>query len=282
MTHRRYTRLVQACFADELDATGQRELLDHLRGCERCRAEFDLAAALTRSAAGREVGARELDRWSEQVLTRIAQGAAPPPPARGRRWSWAAGAVAAAALVIALTLVILRGEGGPPRSVGRPHDVQLRGADGGEQALVDIEVFAIELHRGQPRPRRVPDGGEVRLDEYLQLRYRNHSMRVRHLYLVAVGADGAPLDYFPRPDEDRSTAISEALSPVALPRSIRLAKRHRPGPLRIIGIFSEGPLARGRVHGALADLGGIGEALGPGVRVVVRRIVLTPPPAERR
>jgi len=51
-------------------------------------------------------------------------------------------------------------------------------------------------------------------------------------------------------------------------RSIRLAKRHQPGPLWVVALFSARPLARAEVHGKLA--GGDGHAGGSALPLLLK------------
>jgi hypothetical protein len=267
-------RGIRRYFAGELDARARARLFDHLRGCERCRSEFDAAATLLRAVAGRTPTRQELTRWELGVAERL--DAPSQQPARGAAWSWLAPAAAAAAVVL---VVVLIGVGSRPALEPAPA-VQLRGA--GPRAarpMVDIEVYAIPS-AGEPVPRPLEDLGTVGLAEYLQFRYRNHDDRVRHLYLVGIDERLEPLDYFPRPDSPSSIPIGEALDPSPIPRSIKLAKRHQHGPLWIYGLFSERPLSRREVHERLRRLKVVGTTrqgmdridFGPGVFPVVRRL----------
>jgi len=269
--HRRYRRLIRDCFADELTGEQQAALLQHLRQCDDCRAEYDLAATMLRAAAGRSPTRQEEQRWDSQLLARISgQTGEPQAAPRRARLPWLA--PLAATLLVLIAVGVWLGRGKPN---GRP-GVQLRGGDGVVAPLVDLEVFAIDADRHPPTPRRIGQGGTVRLDEYLQFRYRNHSTRVRHLYLLGLDSRSEMLDYFPRPDESQSIAIEEALGPRAVARSIRLAQRHRPGTLWIYAVFSEEPLTRAEVHRKIQHpaVGGRRMDFGQGIYVVLRQITI--------
>jgi hypothetical protein len=181
----------------------------------------------------------------------------------------------AAVLLVAVTYTLFQLR--PPAS-----GVQERGGSSGAAPLVDVQVFAVrEGVGGFLEPRIVPEDGALHLDEYIQFRYRNHTTDLRHLYLFGLDERLAPLDYFPRPEVDRSILVTEAESMRAIPRSIRLSRRHQLGALRVFALFSIRPLERVEVHRAVARLRRPGRGpgaelpgsieLGRGVVQVVRR-----------
>jgi hypothetical protein len=273
MSHARFLRLVRDHFLEGLSEEQHGELRRHLRECEECRAEYDATAILLRGAAEKQPTHRENEAWARHLRVKLHPDE--PAPARRRQYrGWLAPALAAGVLVVVGAVLLLKHDTPPTRPAP---GVQLRGGDA-VTPLVDIEVFAIAPGT-PPRPRRVKDGGEVGLGEFVQFRYRNHSTRVRHLYLLGVDARGRVLDYFPRPGQTHSIAIQEALSPLPAARSIRLASRHQPGALWIVAIFSERPLSREQVHGKLRGLEGVdlGRAsFGEGVYVMVHPVKVAP------
>jgi hypothetical protein len=246
----------------------------HLRSCATCRAEYDRAAELLRRIAGKETTRRE-----EAELGRLVRVALRPAPSerepreegleRARRpllpglaLRPALPAALAAVVLVATVGLISRG---PIPPTGAGPEVQARGgAPAREAPLVDLELYAASLSSDTPvSPRRVEDGGHVRLDEVVQFSYRNGSPRIRHLYLLGIDARLDPIDYFPRPSSDRSIAIEETLRMKSISPSIRLAKRHEQGPLFVVAFFSERELSREAVHRAVRQiaLGGIGEGI---------------------
>jgi len=279
-SHRRYRRLIEDHFANDLTEAQQARLHQHLGQCAECRAEFDLAATMLRTAAGHSPTRAEDRRWEQALLSRL-----PPPRSIGAprsaragsrsRWlMWLAPAALAAGLLAGIGLWPRHGPPSPP-------EVQFRGAaDGAIAPLVDIEVIAIDASRQPPAPRRLTAGSPVRLDEYLQLRYRNHSARVRYLFVLGLDRRLQALDYFPRPTENQSIAIQQSLGFTAIPRSIRVARRHRPGTLWVCAIFSEEPLSADQIHARVQELGTPDRlhelGLGQGTYVVVRQLQLTP------
>lgn len=268
-------------FAGELDHAEQDSMRAHLHECSRCREEYDALATLLRVAADSEPTGAELDRWQDDLEVRLGWTAPPPPRAPSPFRSWLLAPLTAAcvlALVCGALLALLPREGTPP-------EVQLRGANLGNRpaTLAGLELTAVtQGPGGAPVVRRLADGDTARLDEYLQLRYRVHGQGLGFLYLFGLDARMRTLDYYPRPSASRSIAIQEALSPRSVGRSIRLDKRHQPGALRVVALFSPEPLERPAVHAWIEELVLTGftpdhlplEALGPGVVAVVRVIFL--------
>lgn len=270
-------RAIRRHFAGELDTGARSRLFDHLRGCGRCRSEFDAAASLLRAVAGRAPTRQELTLWEAGIVQRLDATPASERPARETAWSWLAPVAAATVLVVVVTLV---GIGLQPALEPAPA-VQLRGAGTTQpvRPMVGIEVYAIP-GSGEPAPRALEDLGTVGIAEYVQFSYRNHDGRLRHLYLLGLDERLEPLDYFPRPDSPTSISIGEALDPQPIPRSIKLQTRHQRGPLWIYGLFSERPLSRDEVHERIRRLKVVGTTrqgmvridFGPGVFPVVRRL----------
>ncbi len=278
-------RMLERHFAGELDHSERQLMRAHLRDCERCQAEHDALASLLRAAADAEPTAAELSRWQEDLEHRLGWSAPPetaPAPARRPILRWLAPTLSAAVALVLVCGALLTL---PPPTVG-PGGVTLKGGAG--PALVHLELTAVATGPAGASPSllRLTDGQEVPLNRYLQFRYRNHAPSLKHLYLLGLGPDMRPLDYYPRPSSDRSIGIQEALSPRSVGRSIALARRHEPGALWVIALFSPQPLSREAVHAALARLttGGAtpaalsAEAFGDGVVPVVRRLELVEAP----
>ena len=274
-------RLLERHFAGELGHEERASMRDHLRRCARCREEHDDLATLLRTAAAEDAGptAAEMARWQQDLEIRLGWAAPPPAPAPSRSPAWFLVPLAAAcalALVSGALLLFISADDTSPQQ-------QLRGGRA-VTPLVGLELSAVSQTPGAtPTARRLADGDAASLDEYLQLRYRVHGAGLGHLYLLGLDARSRLLDYYPRPSARASIQIQEALSPRSVGRSIRLAKRHQPGPLWVVALFSPAPLERQAVHARLRDLMARGinpaalhrEALGPGVLVVVRSIQLT-------
>lgn len=278
-------RLIRKHFADGLSVEREARLRAHLRSCASCRAEYDQVAAMLRVAADRVPTRTESSRLRAAVLG----GLDPQPGSPGTGQALAARRLTllrlspalAGALLALITYGLFQlrpGDTGP----------QERGGSSGASPLVDVQVFAVrEGAGGFLEPRIVAEDGALHLDEYIQFRYRNHTTDLRYLYLLGLDERRVPLDYFPRPEADRSIPVGPAESMRAIPRSIRLSRRHQPGALRVFALFSMRPLERAEVHRAVARLRGASGApsnsrapsaelpgnidLGRGVVQVVRR-----------
>jgi hypothetical protein len=149
-----------------------------------------------------------------------------------------------------------------PRSVQHGNVVN-RGLPTGPPLCV-VEAYAVEGDAAAasapadsafaaPTPRRLQNGDRIKLTDYLQFRYQSADPEVRYLYLFGLDQRMTPLDYYPRPDVGESIAI-EPGDPSSLGRSIRLEKRHQPGPLKVVGLCSRVPLKRDAVLRAVATV----------------------------
>ena len=258
----RSDRLIERLFTPGLPAPEERELRELLRRDPKARARHDRLRALCRVAAGRapdEPSDAELDR----LAATIEPGAAPVVAVsewRRRTRSlgrlWPAVAVAAAAAVALLLL---------PRQIQNSH-LGLRGGPASQPSLCTIEAYAVATEAVDPsqRPRQLVPGDQLKLTDYLQFRYASADPEIRYLYLFGLDARMQPLDYYPRPDAAQSVTIEPGGEPTSLGRSIRLEKRHQPGPLRVVGLCSRAPLMRDAVLRSIGTM----RAAGIGVRAL--------------
>ncbi|HEY3359627.1 MAG TPA: hypothetical protein VGQ83_40630 [Polyangia bacterium] len=252
----RADRLIERSLGEGLGPEEERELRGLLRADADARARYDGLRAVARVAAGRapdEATDAELDRLGAALRQRRAAAAAPAQPSLAQRlWPFVAVATAATAVLMLW-----------PRSVH--HDGRLtRGGGVAAPALCSVEAYAVA---GTPddaaAPRRLGPGDRLRLSDYLQLRYYSADPEVRWLYVFGLDARMQPLDYYPRPDAAESVPI-EPGDPQSMGRSIRLEKRHQPGPLKVIGLCSRVPLHREAVLRGVATM----RAAAVGVRAV--------------
>lgn len=271
-------QLVKRYFGGDLSANESTRMRVHLRRCESCREMYDHTALLLRAAADRQPTGQEMDLWSERVVDQIMGSDDRPVLHPRRRMLLRVAPVLAlgVALVVGVGLLNL---GTDPQQPGR----QNKGGLSGIAPMVDLEVFAIRTREDAPAtPRLVPNRGTLRIEEFIQFRFQNHEASIKHLYLLGLDSRQSPLDYFPRPAQDQSIAISEALSMQSVGRSIRLSQRHQAGSLWIVALFSTEPLSRQRAHEIVSQMqsrGLSGESLdcmniAPGVYPVVRQFLV--------
>jgi hypothetical protein len=263
----RADHLIERCFAAGLGPAEERELRALLRDDAEARARYDRMRRLGRLAAGvpaDEPTDAELDRLGASVRARLAadreaaRAPAAPRPRFVPTWRnlWPAVAVTAAAC-LALVLwprPVQRGEvaqrglpAGPPLCVVEAYAVDGEAAAGGAASA------PLGSAASAPAPRRLQAGDRIKLTDYLQFRYQSADPEVRYLYLFGLDQRMTPLDYYPRPGGGESIAI-EPGDPSSLGRSIRLEKRHQPGPLKVVGLCSRVPLKRDAVLRAVATV----------------------------
>jgi len=252
----RADHLIERSIAEGLPPAEEQELRALLRADADARARYDRLRRLGRVAAGSpadEATDAELERLGAAVRARLAaERAGARAPAPQPRWRfgwgrvWPAVAVAGAAC---LALMLW------PRSVQQGTEVR-RGLPAGPP-LCEVEAYAVEGGAdgaaSAPAPRRLQSGDRIKITDYLQFRYQSADPEVRYLYLFGLDQRMTPLDYYPRPDAAESITIEPGdLS--SLGRSIRLEKRHQPGPLKVVGLCSRVPLKRDAVYRAVATV----------------------------
>ncbi|GMV43795.1 MAG: hypothetical protein AMXMBFR64_55110 [Myxococcales bacterium] len=268
-------------------AAHDRTMRDHLRDCDGCRSHYDRAVTLHRLMLGlpaSQPSGHELRRGMVATLSPL------PLPEVQRQGLWRPLAAFAAVAVVAAATLLVR-ETSPTGS--RDEYIGARGkAPGQAEPLVGIGVSGV-TEAG--REYEVVADGTAWRSDYLRFFYTNEDRALRHLFVFGLQEAPAPLWYFPLPEELRSVPIqggTDARS-VQLPFETALAARHRPGPLRVVALFSERPLTLPEVEVALAarpwhDPFGrwavsrhLREALGQTQRVVVRELSMEIAPGSK-
>jgi hypothetical protein len=276
--------MIRMHLAGELPADEGQLMRVHIRDCEACREEYDLLASVLRAAAAREPTRREMEVWRRSVLEQLPGRASRPPlpraPSLVRRLALLAPALAAAVILLLCGLLLQLAP------APAPLDAPRRQARGGvADPLMELEVFGIRAPEGgQATPRRLEDGDSLRLDEYIQFRYANSHPDVHHLYLLGLDHRQQPMDYYPRPSQQRSIPVEVSAEMISVRRSIRLSTRHQPGILWVIALYSRRPLERQEAHDLVRLLQARGLEPGalappaPGVYPVLRQFVVLQDP----
>ncbi len=211
----------------ELTPAEWAKLKEHLDGCGACARQYNRAVFALRQLAGSADEVAE-EEWALMgpVVT--------PQQRRPRGWlGWASLGVPLAAAAV-LTFFFAR----PPAG-----EVQARG--GARHGLVALRAYCVS--EAQPALRVVgasDASGALRCghDELVQFAYQLSEGEPRWLHLAGVDADGQVLRYYPRPNQT-SLRLEPAASEQVLPGSIRLAGRHHPGVVRVVGLITSTPLS---------------------------------------
>jgi hypothetical protein len=276
-------RLATRALVGGLGRRATRRLGDALRGSERDRRAYGRLAELYRTLeSSPDLSSGQHDRILAALRAGVAAEAGrSPATGRGLLSPALAGTIAAAAvLVIALV--------GPPVDLGGL-------APRGRAAIpaagrIGLKAFCVRGGRVLPPPPEVAGlDARCRPGDELQL-VVTHSASFSHLLVVGLmpGEEARELYYFPVPPDGRSGPAPRNAVDAALGRAVRLEVNHRPGPLRIVALFSSAPLEAGQVHGWLRALAHDEPAppllarLAPSVETVELRVAIEAGPASRR
>lgn len=224
----------------------------HLRACEECRGQYERRTAVLRAAAGSTAaGALGVESrvLMEETLHRL--GLAPPQPQQEglpmwARWVW--GTIAALVLLV----VVLPPSPQDQRGVAPDFSyLQSRGA-ADELPEVGLGLSGVD-DRGLEY--EVVESQGVCLEDALRFYVTSRNPDIRYYFLFGLQPAGEVLWYFPLPEEGRSYSIVEGEEIIKMvPFEIELAKRHTPGPLTVVGLFSAEPLSFSAVSVRITEL----------------------------
>jgi hypothetical protein len=239
------------------EAGAWRELREHMRGCDACRAYYDRVVLAERLLHG---GPSALSRPSAAEIERIGQAlfeARPGDAALGRRilaWlapapRWATAVAAALALVVAIPL-LLREEAPAPEI----ETFQARGGAATDSARVGVRAFCLAAGAVQALDPRAGEAPRCARSASLRL-VLTHRAAFQRVFVVGLDDRFAPKWYAPRPPAQESVAApptGSADAPVG--PTVRVGVNHDPGPVRIYAIFSDRPVTAAEVQAAAATL----------------------------
>ncbi len=240
---------IDTLFVGELSKERWRRVSEHLRSCEECRSYYDRVMLLSQALDGSQplLDAKQVALVESELLDEVA-------PRRGRwgRAGWAATALVAAGAAAAMLL---------PAVFHEP-EFRVRGGGGaGAEASLRVVCVAAEVSGSRVRAAFPPVAGHAetpcRQADVMQIAYAIHpgaEERLRYVFVFGLDERLEPLWYFPHPSEGASLAVatSGGESEALLPGGIQLDVNHRPGPLRVLALFSQRPLALTEVEAAVA------------------------------
>ena len=274
-----------------------RELRGHLRDCDACRRHYDRAVTLHRLMVGLAPDRQSPLEVRRATVAAVSPHPNPAPRAQSLQWRPVA-AFATLALVAAVAAVTTNlaqpEDGSPARGRGTDEYIGARGAAPGRTAEPLVGIGLSGVTEGG-REYEVVAEGTAWLSDYLRFFYTCEDRDLRSLFVFGLQEGPVPLWYFPLPEERRSVAIQagDDARSVALPYETSLASRHRPGPLRIVALFSERPLELAAVQVALEQVAwqdrtgvtSVGRAvarqLGQTQRVVARELTVRVAPGSK-
>jgi len=179
-----------------------------------------------------------------EVLGRLAGSPEPAATLRWRYLQWAVGLAATAVVVF-----VLAPWGSVPSNSGSPADhSQERGA---VRALPGAG-FGLSGIDGDGAEYEVVESNGICREDALRIYVNRREEDYRHYFLFGVDARGAVHWYAPLPEEEESYTLPEVMGrPVAVPFEFLLKRGYSTGPLVVVGLFSDDPLAWRLVSGLI-------------------------------
>jgi hypothetical protein len=232
---------VGAHFSGASSTRDDRRLFRHLKTCDACREDYRTHAMLE---------ALEVD-GAERARARMSRGLFEPAP---KRVFVSAGLVTACACLV---LVV---------SLGRKSEFTPRGsAVGVEAPAPSLAIYRVPRDRGNPAAPAVSEtqraGNVVHTGESLAFTYVNPpsinspSGGASYVMVFARDAAGHVYWFWPAWDDAASDPQSLQIPASASPVELTEAVRHQlqPGPLTIVGLFTNKPLHVHEVESAIAN-----------------------------
>jgi hypothetical protein len=237
--------MIDSLVAGRLARDEWRTLHEHAAGCGACRDRYNRTVLAARMLAGGPAAARrQLPVEAAGIARFVMASTRPPLGERVRRFllrprfTFAVAAAAAAAFVLML----------------RPRPPAERwNARGGAERAVAVRAFcltedAVTALDPAAQPPRCPATAQ------LKLAATNRARRAR-VFLVGVDSAYRVKWYAPRPPETASVPFpGGGASDEPVGGAIQIGVNHRPGPLRIYGLFSDKPVSADEVRAAVSDL----------------------------
>lgn len=151
---------------------------------------------------------------------------------------WALAAVALLAVGGALAILSQQNNEFQARSATAHDDIY---------AMPHVDVFCVERDAHGEVTFRGPDDSALAtvrcpLTAEIKLAVRNEDPKLRYVSLFAVQQDGEPRWYGPSPARHDAYEIGHGSELIAVGETIHLEVNHRPGTVRVLGVFTEEPM----------------------------------------
>lgn len=256
--------VIDAMFLKRISGRRWRSVREHLYACRSCQAYYNQVLTLHRKVH------RETAPLSQEQLLLIGEEIVQRTAARSRNQPRVAlhlkhigiGLAVAAVAVVAGPWLLQQGS---------DSQFQARGFE--TSAGVGVRAFCIvPSQSGDGRIRAAFPAQDTpndslagpspacRIDDVVQFAYSNSASDAgptfEYLFLFGVDERLEPLWYYPHPQEAQSVPIATGRDAVnvPLPGGVRLGVNHRPGIVRVYGLFTKEPLAVQTVEDRLVSL----------------------------
>jgi len=264
-------RLIEAWFVGGLAKGEVADMRAHLGGCEGCQERYDQLEAIERSLTGdqldeQQLSARRGDRLLDEIMQQVDD--IEPATAQAQGWRWRLAPVGLLLLVAAAVFFMWPW---PSRSTSVEYEGQrftVRGFPYTEQAnkRLGLRLFCIspiDVDSKKPSAYTLQEiqnleidaaGGSCPLSGVLYFTVSNLLDTPQQLYLFGLDERLEARWYYPKPSEGHSRSVAPETLDAALGRGIVIDINHRPGPLRVFGLFSDRPVSQEQVKSAVAAL----------------------------
>ncbi len=267
-SHARWRRAVAQHFTEGPKSGTTAALYAHIASCGECARLHERYARAEAALCGTADTVFAYERVGQAVLDRVAPEPRRLPSRALSPWLWSL-AVAAAAIVM---MVRPPAEHGSESSVD-PREYTARGSHSAEGAAVGIRMLRVVPGAGAADGARIEETRSFELDDVVTFTYSNRDPELR--YLVLCGIQGEEVRwYYPQEPDSGAVLIAADRIDEPLGDGIRLAVKHREGPLRIVALFSREPLAGASMTEA-ARTAAQRQLLAPGVQVYTLDVLLT-------
>jgi hypothetical protein len=227
-------------------------LRTHLRECNECRRKYERRMLMLRAAAGKGMAQTlgvESRALMQETLHRLGLAHEQPRHEGLPTWArWVWGTVAALALLV----LVFPPSGQNQRGVAPDFSyLQSRGT------LDELPDVGLGLSGVDDRglEYEVVESQGVCLEDALRFYITSRNPDIRFYFLFGLQPTGEVLWYFPLPEEGSSYSIPDGEELVKMvPFEIDLPKRHAPGPLTVVALFSAEPLLFSAVSARVNEL----------------------------
>ena len=251
--HRRTERRIARLFTVGLKGKATARLFEQLEQCPSCARVYERYHAMESALFGTP------EAPSKIAVERVAGSIFSHPlgPPKKKNAPWIKRSVAIAGALAATVLIVLFVHPEPA-----PHRVALTKADATAlEELTPRGIFrptvsyvGIRVFRVGSKQAGLKETADININDTITFTYTYTKDAKGYLMLLGLQEEAAPLWYYPDYGEETSITITGQRVDEPLGDGITLWVNHKPGPLRIVALFSEAPLGEETILPAVERL----------------------------